>query len=142
LEDDFTLDGDPHLLSSYIEKLDSLVGKKHWDLLYTDDDHILGSPFGYAKMDIRPDRPPFFHLFEHAEVGEDFFRIGARWQLHSVIYRRPAIKKILSYFKKHGIFRPVDADINFIPDVKKYSLKRGLIHGRERNCSDTLYRCF
>ena len=38
LEDDIAVEQDPHRLSALIDKLDSLVGKEGWDILYTDTD--------------------------------------------------------------------------------------------------------
>lgn len=141
LEDDFTLSDDPHLLAYYIEKLDEAVGKDGWDVLYTDDDHFF-PPVGRKNIFVRPDRPSVDHLYEHRPVGKDFFKIGGRWQLHSVIYRRSGMEKILNYIKKFGLFNTLDVEVNYTPDIRMYNLKCGLIHGRDRTVSDTQMEFF
>ncbi len=133
LEDDFTLARDPHLLSNYIEQLDQLA---HWDMLHTDDDMHF-KPYGHTSIHLRPDRAVFTHLMQHSPLGNEFFKIGGRWQLHSVIYKNQAITKILNYFKEFGLFRNIDEEINFIPGIQIYNLRCGLVHGRDRTTSDT-----
>ena len=140
LEDDFTLTDDPHLLTHYIDRLDSLTNK-NWDALYTDDDHYF--PIQEEKVfHLRPDRPKVEHKYEHSPLDYDFFKIGGRWQLHSVIYRRSGIRKILNYIKQIGLFHTLDIELNFTPYFNAYNLRCGLIHGRNRNISDTQVQHF
>lgn len=141
LEDDFTFEKDPRILSLYIEKLDELVGKGNWDLLYTDDDHHFNR-YGDLTISPRPDRAPFKLLIEHTPISPDFIRIGGRHQLHSVIYRRSGIEKILNYIKTYGLFHTFDVEINFTPHTKKYNLQNGPVHGRGRTTSDTQVKFF
>lgn len=118
LEDDFTLEKDPRVLSDALQSLDQLVGKENWDLLYTDDDHHFNR-YGDLMIDPRPDRPPFRLVVEHTQVGKGFVRIGGRHQLHSVIYRKSGIEKVLRYIKTFGLFHTFDVEINFTPELKK-----------------------
>lgn len=133
LEDDFTLNENPHLLSDYLQKFDQLAA---WDVLHTDDDMHF-KPYGPISIYLRPDRPCFTHCMEHKLLGKDFFKIGGRWQLHSVIYRRSGMQKILEYVKQFGLFKNLDEEINFVPGIQVYNLKCGLVHGRDRTTSDT-----
>ncbi len=141
LEDDFTLEKDPRVLSEIIYSLDQLIGKEKWDLLYTDDDHHFNR-YGDLTIDPRPDRAPFKLLVEHTPIGKGFIRIGGRHQLHSVIYRRSGIEKILNYIKSFGLFHTFDVEINFTPNLQKYNFQNAPVHGRERTTSDTQARCF
>lgn len=141
LEDDFTLEKDPKILSSIILSLDQLIGKENWDLLYTDDDHHFNR-YGDLTIDPRPDRPPFRLVVEHTPIGQGFVRIGGRHQLHSVIYRKSGIEKILNYIKTFGLFHTFDVEINFTPELKKYNFQNAPVHGRGRTTSDTQMKCF
>ncbi|MDP1614449.1 MAG: glycosyltransferase family 25 protein [Methylococcales bacterium] len=141
LEDDFTVMRDPHELSTFIKRLDTLVGADSWDMLYTDDDHHF-MPYGEMNLQLRPDRAPFRHRFEHTPIGTDFMKIGGRWQLHSIIYRRSGMKKILDHMKQFGLFHTLDVEINFTPNIQMYNLTCGLVHGRNRTVSDTQRKFF
>ena len=141
LEDDCTLRNNPQNLSSYIRQLNTYVGKEKWDVLYTDDDHFFSS-YGKHKMYLRPDRPDVEHVYEHTPVGTEFFKIGGRWQLHSVIYQRSGMEKILNYIKKFGLFHTLDVEVNYAPTIQMYNLRCGLIHGQNRTVSDTQVKYF
>ena len=143
LEDDFTLEGDPHQLSEYIHKLDHLPDALDWDILYTDDDsyytldNIIGQLQGenapyYGECLVRPNLPLSSIQIDRQPIGSDFFKISGRAQTHSMVLRRSGIKKILDFLEPRGIFRPYDMDVAFIPDIKLYNLTCGLIHGRIR----------
>lgn len=141
LEDDFTLEQDPRVLSEMLQSLDQLIGKENWDILYTDDDHHFNR-YGDLTIDPRPDRPPFRLVVEHTSIGKNFIRIGGRHQLHSVLYRKSGIEKILNYIKTYGLFHTFDVEINFTPELKKYNFQNGPVHGRGRTTSDTQLKCF
>ena len=138
LEDDFTLTKDPRDLKVYLRKLDELAS---WDMLHTDDDFHF-KPYGSLTLHLRPDRAPFQHTMEHTLLGDEFFKIGGRWQLHSVLYRRQGMQKILDYVKRFGLFKNLDEEINFVPNMQIYNLKCNLAHGRGRTTSDTQKKFF
>lgn len=138
LEDDFTLTKDPRSLNGYLRRLDELAS---WDMLHTDDD-LHFEPYGPLTLHVRPDRAPFQHVMKHTLLGEEFFKIGGRWQLHSVLYRRHGMQKILDYVKHFGLFKNLDEEINFIPNMQIYNLRCNLAHGMGRTTSDTQKKCF
>ena len=141
LEDDFTVKGNPHALADTIDKLNQLVGKDGWDVLYTDDDSYftplnVRSHFGSPRW-IRPGTPISQSHVERRLIGEDFFKIGGRTDGHSYIVSRSGMKKILDYVKNQGIFLVIDTEIPCVPGINLYNLKYDLVHGRDRQYSDT-----
>lgn len=142
LEDDITVNADPRCLSAYTEKLDGLVGKNGWDILYTDDLAYF-EPFTPGTV-WRPDVPSmnFDPLFERKELSQDFYQIGGRCQAHSLIMRRSGIRKILEFSKQHGIYLPYDVEIAFVPEIRFFNLKHNVVVGGTLDNSDTIRRYF
>lgn len=141
LEDDIRVNHNPHSLTYFLQKLDEAVGKDGWDLLYTDNHHIFPSR-EERYFHFRPDRPVFFHAFENFSVGQDFIQINGRAELHSTIYRRSGIEKILRYFTQFGLFHPIDIELYSIPHLRMYNLKHDIVgHGGFLQ-SDTRDRAF
>jgi len=134
MEDDILVLKNPHLLSSYIEELDGLIGKENWDILYTDYDYLMGLDenrdlFEQIPMKWRPDMP-FFDItqfLEHTSVGEHFLKIGSRLRTHSMIIRRSGMQKILDFYKDHQVFIPFDHELFFIPDMKFFVLRDSVV---------------
>lgn len=143
LEDDITVNDNPHLLSELIEKLDRYV-PDNWDILYTDNDDHFDAKTLMAHMDGgiwgRPDVPVTRNLIEFSPIGSDFYKIGGRTQTHSMIIRRSGFEKILEYISTNGIFRSYDVELAFIPNIKLYNLSHDVVHGRDRSLSDTSYQ--
>ncbi|MBF8263343.1 MAG: glycosyltransferase 25 family er [Parachlamydiales bacterium] len=142
LEDDVTVQTDPHQLSKYIEKLDQLVGPDGWDILYTDDGTHF-EPFTPGTV-WRPDMPDinFDPFYEYSPAGADFYRIGGRCQAHSFIIRRSGIEKILNFAFQHGIYLPYDVEIAFVPGLRFFNLKANVVSGGTLSNSDTIRRYF
>lgn len=144
LEDDFTVNGNPHDLAELIEQLNSAVGKLGWDLLYTDDDDCYTAQSVNchcgSRVWMRPGRPIAARLVEKTVVAENFFKIGGRTQAHSYVVQRSGMEKILSYIKQNRFFFPLDTEIPCIEGLRIYNLKTDLVHGRDRMYSDTYYR--
>lgn len=143
LEDDVTVEKDPHILADCIDQLDELTNCA-WDILYTDNDDCFNSSnvmahMGGGKMG-RPGIPMTDALLEHQPVGANFIKIGGRCQAHSMIIRRGGIKKILDFIFSSGIFRPYDTDIPYVPGLIFYNSLDDIVHGRDRTFSDTFYR--
>lgn len=158
LEDDISIKKNPHLLSDYIDKLDLLIGKDGWDVLYTDTDvrdpyfETLSPPLirvendfnstSYLKGDFsffwRPDIDVSDHsrFRKRTSLNEDFIAIGSRSRTHSMVIRRSGMKKILDYEKKHHFFLPYDHEIATVPGIKLINLKQDLITYKE-SVSDT-----
>jgi len=142
LEDDITVKANPHVLSDYIEKLDALVGRDEWDILYTDDLAYF-EPFTPGTV-WRPDIPDmnFDPLYERKDLGKDFCQIGGRCQAHSLIMRRSGIRKILEFAFQHGIYLPYDVEIAFVPEIRFFNLKHNVVVGGTLENSDTIRRYF
>ena len=155
IEDDILVEKDPHHLHTLIEKLDHLVGKEGWDILYTDHDredrdmYPAGNDFeSDLKGDLwyfwRPDRDlqkekP--RLARREILSEDFLRIGSRMRTHSMVIRRSGMQKILDFYKRSHMFIPYDHELAIIPDIKLISLRHNVVtHGLSP--SDTKVRFF
>lgn len=142
LEDDVTLQSDPHELSASIEKLDHLAGSDGWDVLYTDDvTHF--EPFPPDTI-YRPDMPDVDcePMFEKTKIGDDFYKIGGRCQAHSMIIQRSGIEKILNFAMSRGIYLPYDVEIAFIPGIRFFNLTKNVVWGGVLENSDTDRRNF
>lgn len=137
LEDDMTVLENPHILSDLIEKLDDIVGKDRWDILYTGSD-VSYKPYYDWQNDLKSDiinlqtewywRPDleqkdFLKYSKRKIVSEDFLQIGGRMGTFSMIIRRSGMEKILNYYRKHSIFIPYDHDIANVPNIQLYSLR-------------------
>lgn len=122
LEDDVEVIRNPNCLPELIEKLDSLVGKDGWDILFTDKD--MKKPNGeYNPCYWHAPRPNFTPwnpgLFaQRTVISPDFQKIGARWGAHSMILRRSGIEKLLHFFKVYKVFFPYDMDFIFPSDIE------------------------
>jgi GR25 family glycosyltransferase involved in LPS biosynthesis len=148
MEDDISIVEDPRTLSDFIDKLDRLVGRDGWDMLFTDNLTLTGIDpnrdlLTQLPMMWRPDLP-FFDLrcmLEKVDIGDDFIKIGSRTRFHSVIYRRSGIRKILNYYKERNMFMPIDHEFFFVPDLKAFVIKRPIVSVDEIT-SDTRMRHF
>jgi len=149
MEDDISIKQDPQLLSQYIKKLDSVVGKNKWDILYTDTDkcdkdiYEAGNDFesdlkGDLWFYIRPDLDLSDHSIyaKRTIINEDFIKIGSRLRAHSLIIRRAGIKKILDFMKEHHIFLQYDHELAIVPGIQMFNLRSDVVT-YESFCSDT-----
>jgi len=125
LEDDICVKREPHYISTLIERLDALVGKDNWDVLYTDQDREFDSERDLDSVlwyIFRPDVGPSNQAFlrKRDVVSEDFVKLGSRWRTHSMIIRRSGMRKILAFEKKHHMFIPYDHEIALVDDIRLY----------------------
>jgi len=143
MEDDILVKRDPHLLDSLIQKLDHTLGKKGWDILYTDTDRTFQGSIDH-ESDL-PNNIDFFRpdlsmdpasLTKRSILSKDFVKIGCRIQTHSMIIRRLGMKKILDFAKKRNIFLPYDLEIAFVPNIKLVNLREDFITA-DHSISDT-----
>jgi GR25 family glycosyltransferase involved in LPS biosynthesis len=131
MEDDVEVIRNPHQMSTLIEKLDALVGKNKWDILFTDRDtknkHGQYVPCrGYAlKPDFDPKHPARFAKV--LDVSRDFRRIGARYGAYSMIVRREGMKKILNFINEHKIFLPYDMEFYLPDNIVMYSVREDVV---------------
>lgn len=139
MEDDVQVLKDPRVLPDLIAKLDELVGKDNWDVLFTDRDirDAEGNPkacyWGAKRPDISSSQ---LNNFAQRTVTGEFCQVGARWGAHSMILRRCGIKKLLQYFKAHQIFFPYDMDFIFPPGIKLFSLLEDIVSNDPKAASD------
>lgn len=139
MEDDIEVIKDPHCISDAIEKLDALVGRKNWDILFTDQDTkdqngnyvpCMGSA---QKPNFNPINP--YKFYERVDVSEDFRRIGARYGAYSIIVTREGMKKMLD-FMKDGIFLPYDMEYTLPDSIQFYNVRDDIVSTQPRALSD------
>lgn len=117
LEDDIEVIRDPRILPELIDRLDALVGKDGWDILFTDRDikkknGEYNPCYWWAKRpNFSPCDPSIFD--KRRAISPDFQQIGARWGSASMILRRSGMEKILNFIKIYRIFFPYDMDYIF-----------------------------
>lgn len=126
MEDDIEVVRNPHFISSMIDKLDALVGKEGWDILFTDQQtkNKQGEYvpcFGYGW---RPNFKPknLKKLIQNCAIDEDFKTIGARYGAYSMIIRRSGMEKLLQFFKTYKIFLPYDMDFYLPPNINLFTV--------------------
>lgn len=126
MEDDIEVIKDPNLMSQYIKKLDKLVGKRKWDILFTDPDtkgqngNYISCTSYAPRPNFTPDNPKRFA--ERTKVSSDFSKIGARYGAYSMIVRRSGMRKILNFLKQYRIFLPYDMEFNMPNDINIYTI--------------------
>ncbi len=135
LEDDIEVLGDPTMIPDLIDKLNALVGKENWDVLFTDQNYRL--PNGeYLIASGAAERPDMDCSLQerksekytiNQEISPDFRRISARFATHSMIIQRSGIKKLLDFALAHQIFLAYDLENYLIPGIKRYSLTKDLV---------------
>jgi len=130
LEDDITVLLDPNILPDLIDKLDALIGKDNWDVLFTDQDYRTADG-EYLIASGAAERPDMDCSLEgrysdrytvKEQISPDFRRISARFATHSMVIRRSGIKKLLDWSYAHQIFLPYDLENYLPPDIKRFSL--------------------
>lgn len=140
MEDDIEIIQDPRVLSDLIDKLDAIVGKKGWDILFTDQDTKNGQGeyvpcLSHAwRPNFTPTNPKDFSIRE--EISPDFKRVGARYGAYSMIIRRSGMKKLLQFVKKHQIFLPYDMDYTLPPGMHLFVLNDDVVSTFTKALSD------
>lgn len=130
MEDDIQVIRNPHLLSDLIVELDQTVGKKRWDILFTDRDtkNQKGEYVpctAYAKRpNFQPSRP---ERFAHTKQVGSFRKIGARYGAYSMIVRRSGMKKILDFLKTYKVFLPYDMEFYLMNNIRLYTVKDDIV---------------
>ncbi len=140
MEDDIEVIRDPRALSELIDKLDGLVGKEGWDILFTDRDtknqqgnYVPCTAFAW-RPNFSPTNPRKFA--ERRDISPDFRYIGARYGAYSMIVRRSGMKKLLDFFKGYDIFLPYDMDNTLPPDIRFYTVRDDVVSTLIRALSD------
>jgi len=150
MEDDIVIKQDPQKLSSLVKKLDDLVGKQGWDILYTDTDAADASLYN-KQQDFEKDLTADLWFFERPDMNlsdrsslakrcvlsEDFVKIGSRMRTHSMIIRRSGMKKILDFEKARHICIPYDHEIALVPNIEMFHLRYNVVTHDGFSQSDT-----
>ena len=138
MEDDIEVKKDPRILSELIDKLDALVGKNQWDILFTDRD--MHKPNGSYNPCYWPAKRPDFvssnDFYLRKVVSEDFWQIGARYGAHSMIVRRSGMRKLLRFFHAHQIFLPYDLEFILPKGIKLYAVLEDVVTNLPKAISD------
>lgn len=140
MEDDIDVLQDPRKISKLIRRLDKLVGKKNWDVLFTDVD-IRNQKGEYVPAYGAAPRPNFTpsnnkRFSMKQKIGNDFVKIGARFGATSMIIRRSGIKKIFNFIKKYDVFLPYDMDFYLPEGINLFSLQYDLVSNLQKALSD------
>jgi GR25 family glycosyltransferase involved in LPS biosynthesis len=141
MEDDIEVLKNPHVISDLITRLDQLVGKDNWDILFTDrdirDNHGQHKPTIWAAR--RPDFSDYYKVNDFTEnkaIGSEFRKIGARYGATSMIIRKCGMKKLLRFFKAHSIFLPYDLDFIYPRNIKLYTVMDDIVSNLPMALSD------
>ncbi len=140
MEDDIEVLLDPRTIPNVIEKLDHLVGRENWDMLFTDRD-MRDSSGNYTTTYWAGKRPDFLgfstnDFTKKTMVSPDFYEVGARSGATSMIIRRSGIQKLLQYFKAHQIFFPYDMEYIFPRGIKLYTVAEDIVSNLPKAPSD------
>jgi GR25 family glycosyltransferase involved in LPS biosynthesis len=140
MEDDIEVIQDPNLISDLTEQLDRKVGKKGWDLLFTDQDtkDQQGNYVPCGAYAWRPNHVPNNprRLTQKKKISPLFRKIGSRYGSYSYIIRRSGIKKILDFITTYQIFLPYDMDFIFPDDIKIFTVLDDVVSTRPQALSD------
>lgn len=141
MEDDIDVIRDPNVLSDLVERLDALVGKGNWDVLFTDRD-IRDASGNYVPTYWAGKRPDFLYFTyankyaERKEISPEFRTIGARSGAHSMIVRRSGMEKLLQFFKSHQIFFPYDMEYVLPTGIKLFTVLDDVVSNTPNAPSD------
>ncbi len=140
MEDDIQIIKNPHEISTLIKKLDTIVGKDNWDILFTDRD-TKDSKGNYVECRSYAPRPNYTpsnptRFSTRTEISPEFTQIGARYGTYSMIVQRPAMKKILDFFDEYKIFLPYDMEFYFPNDIKIYAVTEDVVSTQPDALSD------
>jgi GR25 family glycosyltransferase involved in LPS biosynthesis len=144
MEDDVEVLSDPRQISKLIDKLDRLIGKNGWDVLFTDKD-ARGPDGKYVPALGMAQRPNFnpvnkIQYYIKKRVSPDFFQIGARFGAYSMIIRRSGIKKILNFIKEYKVFLPYDMDYYLPPGIKLYTVAENVVSNFPQAFTDNIFK--
>ncbi|MCB1111788.1 MAG: glycosyltransferase family 25 protein [Chlamydiales bacterium] len=134
MEDDIQVIRSPLVIPELIAELDRLVGKKGWDILFTDPD-TKNQKGAYVECHGHAHRPNFTpkhpgRFAKRSQCGPYFRKVGARYGAYSMIVRRSAMKKILDFINQYQIFLPLDMDFYLPDDIRLYTTSCDIVSTR------------
>jgi GR25 family glycosyltransferase involved in LPS biosynthesis len=140
MEDDIEVIRSPHLLPDFIQKLDEVVGKDGWDILFTDQD-TKGRDGKYViclsyapRLNFTPSNKKRFA--RRYDITPEIRSVGARYGAYSMIVRRSGMEKLLSFFKKYNLFLPYDMDFFMPDDIRIFSIIDDVVSTKPNALSD------
>jgi GR25 family glycosyltransferase involved in LPS biosynthesis len=140
MEDDIEIIQNPNNISIMIDKLDAIVGKNGWDILFTDQDtkNQQGAYvpcLGYArKPNFSPENPARFAA--RKDISPELRKVGARYGAYSMIVKRSGMKKILKFIKDYKIFLPYDMEFYLPNDIRMYAVINDVVSTQPNALSD------
>lgn len=131
LQDDIEVLGDLTKIDTYIQEMNQL--DPDWGLLFTDLD--MRQYFDPTKLlrvlslGPRGDSAKYSldWFLNRNNINDTFQEIRLRSGFHSVVISRKGMKLILDYFKNTQLLEPFDIEIHFIPELRKYGLRKSLV---------------
>ncbi len=140
MEDDIAPIQNPHLISTRIKELDTLLGKDGWDILFTDQDtkNNNGQYVPCTGFAWQPNFSPAntSRFTQRYDVGTEFRKVGARFGAYSMIVRRSGMEKILKFFKSFNIFLPYDIEFALPNGIRFYALINDIVSTQPGSLSD------
>ncbi|HSX11019.1 MAG TPA: glycosyltransferase family 25 protein [Chlamydiales bacterium] len=140
MEDDIEVIQNPHLISDLIEELDAVVGKKKWDVLFTDPD-TKNQQGEYVPCPYFAWRPNFVPRNQHRfaqveEVSPHLRKLGARYGAYSMIIRRSGIKKLLDFLINNHIFLPYDMEYTLPNTIRLFVSTQDIVSTQPQAATD------
>lgn len=140
MEDDIEVIGNPHILSDRIDELDALLGKKGWDILFTDQ-NTKGQDGRYISCLSYAPRPNFFPSDSNKFTGKynisrNLRWIGARYGAYSMIVRRSGMEKILNFIKNNQLFLPFDMEYTQPNQIRLFTVIKDVVSTLPKAPSD------
>ena len=140
MEDDIEVNRDPHLISELIDKLDAIVGKDGWDILFTDQDtksnqgHRVPCSAYAWRPNFSPANP---HRFaERREISPEIRQIGSRYGAYSMIVRRSGMKKVLDFIINYGVWLPFDMEYTQPNNIRLFAVIDDVVSTQVNALSD------
>lgn len=115
LEDDAEFVGDPQKIPELIKALSKL--DPQWDILYTDVRNFGITTGGFGVLPVS----------NKDYLNKDFMRVGKRFGTYSILISKSGIQKLLYYFISNPLCDAIDVIIHWIPNIRKYAVRRNIV---------------
>ncbi len=140
MEDDIEVIRNPHIISSLIDEINVLVGKKGWDILFTDRD-TKGQDGKYVPCSGYAWRPGIQHINSQKfgkvrKISSNIRQIAARYGAYSMLVSRSGMKKMLDFFRTREIFLPYDMEFVLPDDIRLFTVMEDIVSTMPKAISD------
>lgn len=126
LEDDAEIINNLKKIPNLIRTLSNLDPK--WDILYTDVRN-----FGINGRGCEGSLPMKVSDF----LDKNLMKAGNRYGTYSLLISKSGIEKLLNYFICNLLRAPIDIEIHWIPNLRKYSIRYNLVSYIKNTTSNT-----